>query len=109
MAQIVITYHNEKAGGPLIEETCHSKGVNLSNKIMVFLPGLAQIFQFREILQRALALGWIEHWAFCAEVLESIASGSGSYAPVFFVVESISSSSVSCAPVSFALLLSIFY
>ena len=60
MAQIVITYHNEKAGKPLIEETCHNKGVNLSNKIMVFLPGLAQIFQFCEILQRALDLGWTE-------------------------------------------------
>ena len=60
MAQIVMTYHNEKAGRPLIEETCHSKGVNVSNKIMVFLPGLAQIFQFCEILQRALDLGWTE-------------------------------------------------
>ena len=60
MAQIVISYHNEKAGKPLIEETCHSKGVNLSNKIMVFLPGSAQIFQFCEILQRALDLGWTE-------------------------------------------------
>ena len=57
MAQIVITYHNEKVGRPLIDETCHSKGVNVSNKIMVFLPGLAQIFQFCEILQRALDLG----------------------------------------------------
>ena len=45
---------------PLIEETCHNKGANLSNKIMVFLPGLAQIFQFCEILQRALDLGWTE-------------------------------------------------
>ena len=27
---------------------------------MVFLPGLAQIFQFCEILQRALDLGWTE-------------------------------------------------
>ena len=60
MAQIVITHHNERAGQPLIEETCHSKGVNSSNKIMVFLPGLAQIFQFCEILQRALDLGWTE-------------------------------------------------
>ena len=60
MAQIVITYHNEKAGRPLIDETCHSKGVNVSNKFMVFLPGLAQIFQFCEILQRALDLGWTE-------------------------------------------------
>ena len=41
IAQIMITYHNDKAGQPLIEETCHSKGVNVSNKIMVFLPGLA--------------------------------------------------------------------
>ena len=54
MAQIVINYHNDRAGRPLVEETCHSKGVNPSNKIMVFLPGLAQIFQFCEILQRAL-------------------------------------------------------
>ena len=60
MAQIVITYHKEKTGRPLIDETCHSKGVNLSNKIMVFLPGLAQIFQFCEVLQRALDLGWTE-------------------------------------------------
>ena len=45
---------------PPLEETCHSKGVNQSNKIMVFLPGLAQIFQFCEILQRALDLGWTE-------------------------------------------------
>ena len=37
-----------------------SKEVNESNKIMVFLPGLAQIFQFCEILQRALDLGWTE-------------------------------------------------
>ena len=47
-------------GKPLIEETCHCKGVNESNKIMVFLPGLAQIYQFCEILQRALDLGWTE-------------------------------------------------
>ena len=60
MAQIVITYHNERVGKPLIAETCHSKGMNESNKIMVFLPGLAQIFQFCEILQRALDLGWTE-------------------------------------------------
>ena len=63
MAQIVIAYHNEKVGRPLIDETCHSKGVNVSNKTMVFLPGLAQIFQFCEILQRAIAaidLGWTE-------------------------------------------------
>ena len=60
MAQIVITYHNERVGKPLIDETCHSKGVNESNKIMVFLPGLAQIFQLCEILQRALDLGWTE-------------------------------------------------
>ena len=44
----------------LYDETCHSKGVNVSNKIMVFLPGLAQIFQFCEILQRARDLGWTE-------------------------------------------------
>ena len=60
MAQIVITYHNEKVGRPLIDETCHSKGVNVSNKIVAFLPGLAQIFQFCEILQRALDLGWTD-------------------------------------------------
>ena len=58
---IAITYHIDRAGQPLVEEeTCHSKGVNSSNKIMVFLPGLAQIFQFCEILQRALDLGWTE-------------------------------------------------
>ena len=34
--------------------------MNESNKSMVFLPGLAQIFQFCEILQRALDLGWTE-------------------------------------------------
>ena len=60
IAQIVMTYHNERVGKPLIEETCHCKGVNESNKIMVFLPGLAQIDQFCEILQRALDLGWTE-------------------------------------------------
>ena len=60
IAQIVITYHNERVGQPLIEETCHCKGVNESNKIMVFIPGLAQIYQFCEILQRALDLGWTE-------------------------------------------------
>ena len=60
MAQIVITMHNERVGRPLIDETCHSKGVNESNKFMVFLPGLAQIYQFCEILQRALDLGWTE-------------------------------------------------
>ena len=27
---------------------------------MVFLPGLAQIYQFCEIIQRALDLGWTE-------------------------------------------------
>ena len=52
IAQIVITYHNDRAGKPLVDDTCHSKGVNPSNKIMVFLPGLAQIHQFCEILQR---------------------------------------------------------
>ena len=60
IAQIVLTYHNERVGQPLIEETCHCKGVNESNKIMAFLPGLAQIYQFCEILQRALDLGWTE-------------------------------------------------
>ena len=60
IAQIVINYHNERAGQPLVDETCHSKGVNQSNKIMVFLPGLAQIYQFCVILQRALDLGWTE-------------------------------------------------
>ena len=59
-AQIVITYHNERVGRPLIDETCHCKGVNESNKIMVLLPGLAQIYQLCEILQRALDLGWTE-------------------------------------------------
>ena len=60
MAQIVITYHNERVARPLIDETCHSKDVNESNKFMGFLPGLAQIFQFCEIFQRALDLGWTE-------------------------------------------------
>ena len=60
IAQIVITYHNERVGRPLIDETCRCKGVNESNKIMVFLPGLAQIYQLCEILQRALDLGWTE-------------------------------------------------
>ena len=31
MAQIVITYHNERVGRPLIDETCHSKSVSESN------------------------------------------------------------------------------
>ena len=60
MAQIVITIHNEKVGRPLVDETCHSKGVNESNKFMIFLPGVAQMYQFCEILQRALDLGWTE-------------------------------------------------
>ena len=34
--------------------------MNESNKIMVFLPRLAQIYQLFEILQRALDLGWTE-------------------------------------------------
>ena len=34
--------------------------MNESNKIMVFLPGLAQIYQLCKILQRALDLGWTE-------------------------------------------------
>ena len=58
IAQIVITDHNDRAGQPLVEETCHSKGVNSSQKIMVFLTGLAQ---FCAILQRALDLGWTEN------------------------------------------------
>ena len=53
-------YHNDRAGKPLVDDTCHSKGVNPSNKIMDFLPGLAQIHQFCEILQRALEFGWTE-------------------------------------------------
>ena len=60
MAQIVTTYHNERVGRPLVDETCHSKSVTESNMIMVFLPGLAQIFHFCEILQRTLDLGWTE-------------------------------------------------
>ena len=60
MAQIVITFHNERVGRPLVDETCQRTGVNESNKFMVFLPGLAQIYQFCEILQRALDLGWTE-------------------------------------------------
>ena len=60
MAQIVITFHNERVGRPLVDETCQSSGVNESNKLMVFLPGLAQIYKFCEILQRAIDLGWIE-------------------------------------------------
>ena len=60
MAQIVITFHNERAGGPLVDATYQESGVNESNKFMVFVPGLAQIYQFCEILQRALDLGWTE-------------------------------------------------
>ena len=60
MAQIVITFHNERVGRPLVDETCQRSGVNESNKFMVFLPGLAQIYQFCEILQRAIDLGWTE-------------------------------------------------
>ena len=43
IAQIVIAHHNDRAGKPLVDDTCHSKGVNPSNKVMVFFPGLAQI------------------------------------------------------------------
>ena len=60
MAQIVITFHNERVGRPLVDETCQRSGVNESNKFMVFLPGLPQIYQFCEILQRAIDLGWTE-------------------------------------------------
>ena len=60
MAQIVITFHNERVGRPLVDETCRQSGVNVSNKFMVFLPGLPQIYQFCEILQRAIDLGWTE-------------------------------------------------
>ena len=60
MAQIVITFHNERVGRPLVDETCRLSGVNESNKFMVFLPGLPQIYQFCEILQRAIDLGWTE-------------------------------------------------
>ena len=56
IAQIVITYHNDRAGRPLIDDTCNSKGVNPSNKIMVFLPGLVQIHQFCEIFRGILIL-----------------------------------------------------
>ena len=48
IAQTVITYHNDRAGKPLVDHTCHSKGCvnqNSSNKITAFLPGLAQIHQ----------------------------------------------------------------
>ena len=60
MAQIVITFHNERVGRPLVDETCQSSGVNESNKFTVFLLGLAQIYLFCEILQRAIDLGWTE-------------------------------------------------
>ena len=60
MAQLVITCHNERVGRPLIDETCKRSGVNEANKLMVFLPGLPQIYQFCEILQRAIDLGWTE-------------------------------------------------
>ena len=60
IAQIAITFHNERVGGPLVDETCRVSEVNESNKFMVFLPGLAQIYQFCEILQRAIDLGWTE-------------------------------------------------
>ena len=60
MAQIVITFHNERVGRPLVDETCRRSGVNESNKFMVFVPGLPQIYQFCEILQRAIDLGWTE-------------------------------------------------
>ena len=61
MAQIVITFHNERVGQPLVDETCRKSGVNESNKFMVFVPGLPQIYQFCEILQRAIDLGWTEN------------------------------------------------
>ena len=60
MAQIVITFHNERVGQPLVDETCRRSSVNESNKFMVFVPGLPQIYQFCEILQRAIDLGWTE-------------------------------------------------
>ena len=38
------SFHNERVGRPLVDETCQSSGVNESNKFMVFVPGLAQIY-----------------------------------------------------------------
>ena len=59
IAQIVITYHNERAGKPLVDHTCHSDGsVNPSNKFTAFLPGLVQMHQFCEIISSALDFGW---------------------------------------------------
>ena len=49
--------------------------VNPSNKIMVFLPGFAQIHQFYEILQRGLDFGWTEssfHCHFMVRALRSV-------------------------------------
>ena len=56
IAQIVINYHNARAGQPLIEETCHSKGVNLSNKIMVFLLVWQRSFNFARSFRELLIL-----------------------------------------------------
>ena len=46
IAQIVIAKHNERVGKPLIDHACQKDGsANPSNKIMVFLPDLAQMHQ----------------------------------------------------------------
>ena len=54
IAQKVIAKHNERAGLPLIEHTCRTDGSTPipSNKIMVFVPGAAQIHQ---LLQDSLS------------------------------------------------------
>ena len=63
MAQIMISKHNERARRPLIDHIWHRDGfVNPSNKITVFLSGVAEIHQLCEIFRRALDFGWT--WGF---------------------------------------------
>ena len=59
IAQLAIAKHNERAGQPLIEHTHKKDGShNPSNKFMVFVPGVPQIYQLVEILRRALDFAW---------------------------------------------------
>ena len=59
IAQIVIAKHDGLAGLPLIQHTCRTNGsTNPPYKLMVFVPGLAQIHLPCEITKRAVDFGW---------------------------------------------------
>ena len=59
IAQVVIARHNKRAGLPLVEHASRKDGSTIpSSKIMVFVPGVRQIRQLHEMLQRAFDSGW---------------------------------------------------